>query len=196
MPTSSGKDKICVLDEILKTFTSSQYIYILSGNPLPQQDQDCDRQRAQGGVRAGAQEGLQTHHQDGSSAEISEGVCGCSKGSLCYIQSQSREEEISNYSEMVLYSRGGDSCCTTNTNKYNKRYLLFQTPNIKKELWLNWISGIMIAGGFREDHSGIEIYKAWVFEKGTFCLYPHGFLPISLLPLGQNWNIMTVLESA
>ena len=40
------KDKICVFDEILKTFTSSQFICILSGNPLSQQDQDCDRQRA------------------------------------------------------------------------------------------------------------------------------------------------------
>ena len=38
--------------------------------------------------------------------------------------------------------------------------------------------------------------KREFLKRGRFVYTPHGFLPISLLPLGQNWNIMTVLESA
>ena len=65
-----------------------------SGHLLPEQDQGCDHQQPHGGVRVGAQEGLQTDHQDGSSTEISEGVCGCSQGGVRHVQSQPRQEKI------------------------------------------------------------------------------------------------------
>ena len=45
VPTSSGRGKDLSLEGTLKNFD-----IILIGNPVPQQDQDCDCQRAQGGV--------------------------------------------------------------------------------------------------------------------------------------------------
>ena len=80
------------------------HFQMILGNFLHQQDQDCDCERAKGRVRVGAQEGLQTHHQDGSSTPVCQGVCGCSQGSLCHLQSEPKEETISNSSEVVLQS--------------------------------------------------------------------------------------------
>ena len=85
----------CQLVEVRQKLTSEPYLINYSGHLLPEQDQGCYHQQPHGGVRVGAQEGLQADDQDGSSTEIREGVCGCSQGGLRHVEGEPDQEAVS-----------------------------------------------------------------------------------------------------